>query len=63
MELVKDKSAAEYLGVTTATLRRWRKEGVGPKWFNLGNRLIRYRTDDLKTFLESCSVNTNDADK
>lgn len=58
MEIVKDKSAAKYLNVTTTTLRRWRNEGVGPRWFKLGNRLVRYRMDDLKAFLESCSVNT-----
>lgn len=62
-EIVNDKHAANVLGVTTATLRRWRKNGIGPKWLKMGGHMIRYTTEDLRDYLESCSVNTNDAAK
>lgn len=39
--------AAKMLGVSTATLARWRAEGVGPQAYRIGPRLWRYREADI----------------
>jgi hypothetical protein len=45
-----EKQAAEYVGISVSTLRRWRKRGVGPPYFKLGS-VIRYTTTDLDAFI------------
>ena len=44
---VADERAAEFLGTTVATLRKWRCRGVGPRWRKFGH-LVRYSTADLE---------------
>lgn len=44
--------ASRYLGVSAATLRFWRANGEGPKYFHAGDRLVRYRRVDLDTWIE-----------
>lgn len=44
--------AAQYLGVSVATLARWRAEGFGPRWFSAG-RGRRYRAQELDDWLEA----------
>jgi excisionase family DNA binding protein len=44
--------ASRYLGVSEATLRFWRANGEGPKYFHAGDRLVRYRRVDLDTWIE-----------
>jgi hypothetical protein len=54
-ELLTEQEAAELLTVSAVTLARWRKEGIGPRWFRLGGRPagpIRYRRDELLQWLE-----------
>ncbi len=41
------KQAARYLGVCEATLRAWRADGTGPRFFRSGPKLVRYRKADL----------------
>lgn len=47
------EAAAPYIGVTLATLRKWRVEDKGPgrKGFQIG-RYIAYRITDLDAYLE-----------
>lgn len=45
--------AARYLGVGESTLRLWRENHEGPKYFRAGDRLIRYRKVDLDSYIES----------
>jgi predicted DNA-binding transcriptional regulator AlpA len=45
--------ASRYLGVSAATLRFWRANGEGPRYFHAGERLVRYRRIDLDTWVES----------
>lgn len=45
------EQAATYLGVTQETLRKWRRDGYGPKHLRLSLRFIRYRVEDLDAFL------------
>ena len=38
-QLVNTHQAAEILGRSAATLKRWRAEGVGPNWIELQGRV------------------------
>lgn len=35
-----------------ATLRTWRYQDIGPRWFHLGPRGIRYRRSDVLAWLD-----------
>jgi len=41
-----ERELSQYLGVSVATLRRWRASGEGPPWRRFG-RLIRYARADV----------------
>lgn len=47
--------AAESLRVTTRTLQRWRREGVGPEYLRMEGR-IYYTTELLEEYLASLKV-------
>jgi hypothetical protein len=53
-ELVDTHRAAEILGRSAATLKRWRHEGVGPDWIEIEGR-ISY---DVKVLLDYIQKNT-----
>lgn len=42
--------AADLLGVSPRTLEDWRWRGIGPPFYKLGRRIVRYRATDLETF-------------
>lgn len=48
-ELLNDKQVAAYLGITTRTLRLWRRRGL--PHLKLTGRVIRYRQSDLDTWI------------
>lgn len=39
--------AARHLGVSVATLKRWRSNGTGPPYIKFSSSIIRYRESDL----------------
>jgi excisionase family DNA binding protein len=45
--------AARYLGISEASLRLWRSEGKGPRYFKAGEKLVRYRRADLDGWIEA----------
>lgn len=49
--LLTSREVARYLGVSEATLSRWRHGAVGPKWVDLCG-IARYRLEDLETHLQ-----------
>ena len=51
-ELVDERDAARYLGVTRRTTQWWRSVGRGPIFIKIG-RLVRYRVSDLNAFIEA----------
>ena len=53
-QLVNTHKAAEILGRSAATLKRWRAEGVGPNWIELHGR-VSY---DVSVLLEYIQENT-----
>lgn len=42
--------AAKYIGVSPATLKKWRAEGLGPNYAKHGS-LVLYRLEDLDRWL------------
>lgn len=47
------RKTARYLGVSDATLRLWRSEGKGPRFYRAGEKLVRYRRADLDAWIEA----------
>ena len=46
------KEAADYIGVSPATLRGWRQEGYGPNGFRVGRKLVYYLEQELHDFID-----------
>ena len=53
-QLVDTRRAAEILGRSASTLKRWRAEGVGPNWIELQGR-VSY---DINVLLDYIQKNT-----
>lgn len=51
-ELLNENQVAQRLGVSIATVRRWRSQKTGPKFRKLGAS-VRYASDDLKSWIEA----------
>jgi predicted site-specific integrase-resolvase len=49
-QLWKEADTARFLDVSVAALRRWRREGRGPKFLRL-ERCIRYSPEAIEQFL------------
>ena len=54
--LLRTSEAAARLGLTTETLKKYRKAGAGPKFIRLNGRVVRYRLSDLIAYLASKEV-------
>jgi predicted DNA-binding transcriptional regulator AlpA len=52
IHLLNEHQVAEMLGVSAATVRRWRLLKQGPRYLKLG-ALCKYRIEDISAFLES----------
>lgn len=46
-QYVTERHAAALLGLSVATLSRYRAAGIGPAWARLGGRSVRYRRADV----------------
>jgi hypothetical protein len=57
---VSDRVAAEIIGSTPSTMRRWRYEERGPRYVKCGST-VRYRVSWLKEFLDAHTVETRDS--
>jgi predicted site-specific integrase-resolvase len=49
--LVNTRKAAEILGRSAATLKRWRHEGIGPNWIEIEGR-VSYDVDVLLEYIK-----------
>lgn len=54
--LLTTDEASRYLGLRSQLLVQWRYDKKGPPFHRLGDRLVRYATDDLDTWLEGQKV-------
>ena len=50
------EEASQYIGVSQAALRTWKRDGKGPVFFRAG-KLLRFRKCDLDNWIESRLVN------
>jgi hypothetical protein len=50
--LLTETESAKRVGVSLSTFRRWRRKGIGPRFFLLGG-ILRYRIVDLDEFVAS----------
>jgi hypothetical protein len=57
--LISEGTAARILNIAPGTLANWRWQGVGPRFIKVGNRIIRYRVEDLWQFVDQGSVDTD----
>lgn len=55
IRLLNEHEVAERLGISVATVRRWRLLRQGPKYRKVG-AAVRYRTEDVEAWLESRPV-------
>ena len=53
--LINETQVAQLLCCTKSALRRWRREGRGPRFVKIG-RLVRYRQEDVEDFIERSAV-------
>lgn len=62
MELYNEREIAELLKCKVKTLQAWRHRGGGPPYCVVGAKLIRYRLEDVKAYLDSrITRSTSDA--
>jgi predicted DNA-binding transcriptional regulator AlpA len=54
LQLLNEHAVAELLGVSVATVRRWRLLSQGPKFIRVGAASVRYRPEDLAAYIERC---------
>lgn len=50
--LLTPAAVANLLGVSERTLKNLRYYGGGPDWVKIGERLVRYRAEDVLEYLE-----------
>lgn len=52
-ELLSERDAAQFLGVSAVFLRKRRRDGGGPAFVRIGSRNIRYRVGDLQAWIDA----------
>ena len=57
LNVLNEREAAAVVGCSVALMRKWRLFREGPSYVKIG-RLVRYRQEDLNTFLDSHRVET-----
>lgn len=50
-DLLTPREVADLLGVSVKTVETWRKQNAGPPWFQMSERVIRYRRGDVTEWL------------
>lgn len=55
-KLWRDTEVAQFCGVSVATVRRWRMQRRGPAWIKCGGGAVRYRPENVRTFLDDCTI-------
>lgn len=57
---INEGELARQANISTAVLRKWRREGKGPRFIKLG-RLVRYLITDVEVWLDAHAVDRTDA--
>jgi len=58
LRLRKPEWAAEQLEVTVETLEKWRAQHIGPPFYRLSSRLIRYSVRDIEDYKKRHRITT-----
>ena len=58
--IYREKDVLALLGVSKATLWRWRKDGGFPNPRRLGPNTVGWRREDVHEWLESCPLATGE---
>lgn len=53
--LIDEKDAAEFLDWSPRTLQAMRRNRIGPRFYRLNGRNVRYRRRDLLGYAENCA--------
>jgi predicted DNA-binding transcriptional regulator AlpA len=53
---IREKDAAEYLGLSRSTLRNWRHDKVGPGYVKYNNYQVRYSMDELDAYVARSKI-------
>jgi len=56
-EFIRTPATARMLGISEATLRCWRVQGKGPRFFKVGS-LVMYKPDDVHAFIDQCAASS-----
>jgi predicted DNA-binding transcriptional regulator AlpA len=51
--LLTEADAAAYLSLTRRALQAWRYQGRGPRYVKISARAVRYRPEDLESWIET----------
>ncbi|MFH7326669.1 helix-turn-helix transcriptional regulator [Desulfurivibrio sp. C05AmB] len=51
-----EKQLCQVLGISPKTAQSWRHKGRGPAWYRMGRRLVRYRAEDVQSWMEQGRV-------
>lgn len=49
--LLTRQQVAQVLGMKVCTLKKWARQGVGPKPLHIGSRAVRYQQESLMEFI------------
>lgn len=60
--LIREKDAADFIGLVDRTLQQFRQKGGGPIFVRISSRCIRYRRIDLREWAEG-RLRTSTADR
>ena len=58
-DILTENEAAALLRVKRFTMRKWRREGGGPRFIRCGGRLIRYIKTDIDAWLDDNKFGSN----
>lgn len=61
--LLDERAGADFLTSKPATLKSWRKKGIGPRYLRIGGRAIRYRLSDLRAYLAQVTIEPAKGDR
>ena len=61
-QFVRDKKAADILGLKPQTLRNWRAQGKGPPYMRVMGRVVVYDPTELIKWAERFRVETQDSE-
>lgn len=62
MQLVDQDEVALFIGCSVRTLEVWRHKKIGPPFFRVGGRFIRYDLDKVKAWSTSKEVQAQSSD-